>query len=102
MMDSRSELQKVLEGVDDRLTVYYQPPSNITLQYPCIVYQLSRVRRVMGNNKVYHLRRSYTLLLITKGLNDDLIDKLLQLPYVRHDRSYRANNLQHESFTINY
>lgn len=101
-MGNRKDLQHTLESVDSELHVYYHPPSNVQLQYPCLVYQLERIRQVMGNNRPYLRNRSYSALLITQGPNDDLVDKILDLPYVRHNRSYRADNLQHESFTIHY
>ena len=49
----REELQEVLESIMDPHPVYYQPPDNLRMTYPCIRYRLDSSQTNYADNKSY-------------------------------------------------
>lgn len=99
-MAPRLDLQTLLEAVLESDAVYFQPPNNITLRYPCIVYQRSGIDiRHADNNPYKHLVR-YTVTLIHRNPDNDVVDRLANLSHCSYDRFFTANNLNHDVFTI--
>ena len=43
-MRSRLELQTLLEDLLESTNVYYQPPENLKMEYPCIRYYKDDIR----------------------------------------------------------
>lgn len=101
-MAPRLELQAKLEAVLGTSNVYFQPPASLTLSYPCIVYKRSGIKSLFGDNIPYFLAKEYTLTVIYKDPDSDLVDKVAQLPKCKLDRTFTNDNLYHAVFTINY
>lgn len=101
-MATRIELQSFLEELLGSRNVYYDPPSNIRMSYPAIVYQHSKFQPVHAENSVYYLKTAYDLTLIDKDPEDAFIfvKKLIAVPYFTHDRAFVSDNLHHHVFTI--
>ena len=102
-MATRLELQSKLEELLGSKNVYYQPPANKVMEYPCIKYSKSKVRGRFANNKVYSLLRCYEIIVIDKKPDNPVIEKILtEIPYSSYDRPYKADNLNHDVLTIYY
>jgi len=101
-MDRRLELQKILENILESRNVYFQPPSNTKLVYPCIIYNRSDIDVSHADNIKYKMAVRYSMLLIGRSPESNLIEKILELPYCSYDRQYSADGLNHDSFTIYY
>lgn len=103
-MRTWEDLQVILQGVlGDDGVAYYQPPENLKLKYPCIVFERSNSRIRHANNLPYQITKRYTATLITKDADNDLyLDRLLMLPMCRHDRHMIREGLVHEYFDIYY
>lgn len=99
-MAPRLELQTKLEAVLGTDKVYFQPPASLTLTYPCIVYKRSGIKSQFGDNIPYSLSNEYTLTVIYKDPDSDLVDKVSKLPKCKLDRTYTNDNLYHALFTI--
>ena len=99
-MAPRLELQTKLEAVLGTNKVYFQPPASLTLTYPCIVYKRSGIKSLFGDNIPYSLSNEYTLTVIYKDPDSDLVDKVAQLPKCKLDRTFTNDNLYHAVFTI--
>lgn len=100
-MRSQEELQTLL--CDDILgspNAYFQPPANMQMKYPAIVYVLKGIDTIRADNGVYITLPHYELTLIDKNPNSPYISKLLALPYCRFDRHYKADNLNHFTFIL--
>ncbi len=97
MPDRREELRDTLRGILGTKNTYFQPPENVKMQYPAIVYELSDI-----NVGVYFVGRKYTLTLVDKNPDSPFVDKLILLPTCRFVRHYRADNLNHWVFTLHY
>lgn len=99
-MKTRNELQYLLEELLGSLHVYYQPPANIKMEYPAIVYSKSRIDVTRANNRAYSMNDRYEIIVIDKRPDNEVIKKLLGIPYCTHDRHYKSDNLNHDVFTL--
>ena len=99
--DILCEIINITEPDGDRHT-YFQPPASVKMCYPAIRYSRKPIETIHADNIIYRHLHSYEITLINKSHNDDYIEKLLELPYCRHDRHYIADNLNHDVFTIYY
>lgn len=102
MANKRLELHDILcslLGRKDR--VYYQPPSNIHLTYPCILYALDTVETKFGNNAHYYNSCKYTVTYVTKEPDDLCYEKLAMSPWLTMNQKYISDNLYHYVFKTN-
>lgn len=103
MAKTRIELQEALEDFLGSRNVYYQPPETIKLKYPCILYEKSRVQQVYADNITYLKHKNYELTLIYRDADSTLPDDILDyFQGISFDRAYKADNLYHETYTINW
>lgn len=101
-MDSREELQTLLEEVLGSRNVYFQPPDNVRMSYPAIVYSRNRIANDHANDDVYRQSLSYELTVIDANPDSEIVFAVSQLPMCRHDRHFKSDNLNHDVFTIYY
>lgn len=103
MAKTRIELQEALEDFLGSHNVWYQPPETIKLKYPCIIYELGRIDQVYADNRTYLKNKSYTLTLIHREADSTLPDDILDaFEGISFDRPYKADNLYHEVYTLNW
>lgn len=95
-------LQEVLMDVLGSRYVYFQPPSNLQMQYPCIKYELDILDKRMADNRSYTKSTRYQVTYITTNVDSHVPERLLQLPYCSFERFYTADNLYHYVFRIFY
>lgn len=101
-MASRLELQTKLETLLGSRNVYFQPPENTKLSYPCIIYKLNKMDTKHADNKVYRKDNGYQLTLIHKDPDNTIKDDILQLPKARFANFFVNDNLNHYVYTIYY
>lgn len=101
-MADRLELHKKLVSILGSNNVYYQPPENIKIQYPCIVYELSDYDFRFADNRKYQGHKQYTITLMTKEPDSIFMDEILNLSYSSFDRYFVSDNLHHYIITIYY
>ena len=99
-MSSRIELQTKLEELLGSSNVYYQPPENLKMSYPAIVYSLGNIKRTSADDVAYLQTRCYEIIVIDKKPDNVVIDKILNLPLCDFNRHYVADNLNHYVFTL--
>ena len=101
-MATRLELQSKLEELLGSKNVYYQPPESMKLNYPAIVYHKAKPEFKRANNNQYLRYNSYTITVIDRKPDNEVIDKLLELPLCSYDRNFKTNNLEHDVLTLYY
>lgn len=99
-MGTRLELQAVLEELLGTDKVYYQPPSSITMAYPCIVYHRQRENVKHAGNLPYNHTKRYKITVIDRNPDSLIPDKIGELPLCVHDAHYVAEQLNHDVYTI--
>lgn len=100
MTKNRITLQEKLEEILGSRNVYYQPPESRKIEYPAIIYARKSIENVHANNDTYGRKFAFELNFVRKNPEEDLLFLILGLPYCRHDRHYKADNLNHDVFTI--
>lgn len=100
----RREFQLILEGlVGEGKKVYFQPPGNVKLSYPCIIYGLYRYDTRHADNILYRSKASYTVTYIDTNPDATFPEMYLKTqPLTHFDREYTADNLHHWVFTTYY
>lgn len=101
-MASRLNLQTMLEKLLGSRNVYFDPPPSVKMKYPAIRYTRSALKKVYANNTVYKTRNPYELTLIDENPDSPIFDLIVALPYCEHTRHYKADNLNHDVFTLYY
>lgn len=81
---------------------YFQPPANVQMVYPAIVYRRDPADTKHANNKPYSVTKQYEVTLITRDPDDIIWGSLAALPTARHDRFFPADGLNHDVFNIYY
>lgn len=94
-----AQLQSLLETIVPN--VYFNPPSGVRMEYPCIRFQRDGDLKQHADNGAYRLSDRYQLTFISEDPDEDVILKMIKsLPMCSSDRSYVADNLSHDVFTI--
>lgn len=100
-MASRADLQTKLCKILGSKNVYYQPPENLKLSYPCIVYEANKKDITYANDRVYSHENSYTVTLIYKNADYELPNSILyEFSLIRHDRAFKSDNLYHDVYNL--
>lgn len=99
-MASRLSLQKKLTEILGNNHVYYEPPENYKLSYPCFIYMLDDKKRRSADNIGYIIKNRYQITLIDYLPDNPAIDKIMELPYCSFERSYKSDNLEHYVVTL--
>lgn len=100
-MGSRLELHNELLSVCPN--VYFQPPSNITMKYPCIVYRKSNNMRLYGSDVIHFSKQEYLITVIDKNPDSLMPDQIeSKLQYCGVDQHYTIDNLNHIVLSLYY
>ena len=102
-MASRLKLHEELCEILESSNVYYQPPANVKLQYPCIKYSLDGSSTKRANNGVYNHTNRYEVIVVDPNPDSGIPEAILQrLPLCNFVRGYTADSLNHFVLTLYY
>lgn len=101
-LNRRLELQQILEDILGSKEVHFQPPSNIQLKYPAIVYGLDYIKTQHADNLPYAHDSRYLVTLIDRDPDSEFIRPLVSLPKSAFSRTFKADGLNHTAFTLYY
>ena len=96
----RLEFQQELENIPGVKKVYFQPPPDIKMEYPCIRYSRSRIRVKHASNSNYIIGTSYDVIVIDRDPDSSILDEVQKIQYSSHDSHYTTDGLHHDKFTI--
>ena len=65
-----------------------------------IVYSLDDIDKTYANDGVYLSKRRYTIVVIDKDPDTNLVQKVTNLPMSRFDRHFKKDNLNHYIFNV--
>lgn len=100
-MGQREQLQQLLEEVaGETHEVYFQPPANLVMTYPCIVYKRDGVDTKFADDKPYSVVKRYMVTVIDRSPDSPILDRVLLLPQCTHSRSFTVDNLNHDVFIL--
>lgn len=99
-MDRRIELHNLLVNILGSRYVYFQPPETVKMIFPCIVYSLETIDTIHADDLPYMKNRAYSVIIIDKNPDSELVNKMSELKLCQFERHYTANNLNHWVFRI--
>lgn len=100
MLNDRLALHELLcEKLGSR-NVYFQPPESVKMKYPAIVYSRNRIESTSADNIVYRQSVRYTITVIDRDPDSEIVERISQIPRIMFDRSYVSDNLNHDTFTL--
>jgi hypothetical protein len=80
--------------------VYFQPPEDTKMKYPCIRYSVADDQCLYAGNKIYNTKDRYSVTVISRDPDDELFEVLRNFSYSYFDRAYVSDNLHHYIFQI--
>lgn len=86
-------LNELFPDGEDRC--YFEPPSNLQMNYPCIVYNYVGDSDKYADNVRYHKFKRYSVTSIDYDPDSKITEKLKDLKYCSFDRVYTTNGLKH-------
>jgi hypothetical protein len=99
-MARRLELQELLEDLLGSSNVYFQPPPNVQMAYPCVVYHLDNISSQHAGDRPYVQDDRYQLTIIHEDPDNDIREKVAALPRCLFLRFFTANKLNHYVFIL--
>lgn len=99
-MGKRLDFQALLQGIPGVANVYFQPPSNLQMNYPCIVYSRDYARTVFADNSPYRNTKRYQVTIIDRDPDSEIPEQIAKLPMSLFSRHYTADNLHHDVYSV--
>lgn len=99
-MDSREKLHKRLKKIKGIQKVYFNPPSNIKMIYPCIRYELNRIDSTYADNQPYVNSESYLVTIIDRDPLSKIYKEVGKIPTAKFSNHYIGDDLNHWVFVI--
>lgn len=94
----RLDLHEVLKEICEN--VYFQPPPNADMKYPCVVYSRDAAVTVFAGNAPYRNTKRYQVTVIDKDPDSPIPDKVAHLPMCTFQRFFTADNLNHDVYDL--
>ena len=101
-MGLRLNLQKILEDIPGVKKVYFQPPDNTQMIYPCIVFEMSSADTQFADNKPYTYTKRYQVTVFDRNPDSLIPDNIAMLPMCVFDRPFVSDGLHHWVFNLYY
>lgn len=96
----REELHLTLKSLNPAAQVYFQPPENIQMQYPCFLYELDNMDIKRAGNKTYSRTRRYQVTYISTDVTNAHHEKVAELPMSSFSRYFVADQLHHYVYSL--
>lgn len=97
-MGTRLELQSVLEDLQDDVNVYFQPPPNVQMTYPAVVYNRDYQAATFADNLLYSRKTRYQITVIDADPDSLIPEAVANLPMTTYIRHYTTANLNHDIY----
>jgi hypothetical protein len=97
-MGLRLELHQLLKTFTDN--VYFQPPENILLEYPCIVYHRDYADTKFADDQPYAYKTRYVITVIDRDPDSEIPSKVAAMPMSLFNRFYTADSLNHDVYNV--
>lgn len=98
--NDRLELHELLCELLGSRNVYFQPPESVKIKYPAIVYSRNRIENTSADNVIYKQDVSYAITVIDRDPDSEITERISTIPRIMYDRSYVADNLNHDTFRL--
>lgn len=91
----------ILETKDQLLSrVYFQPPTTVKMEYPCIIYKRVSRKDFFSNDRRYLGMQQYLVTVVDKNPDSLIPDKLLDLQYCSFSAHFVVDGLNHDVYKL--
>jgi hypothetical protein len=97
-MGQRLQLHQLLETFTEN--VYFQPPTNVQLDYPCIIYKRDFAVTEFADDNPYSHTKRYMVIVIDPNPDSEIPDKVAAMPMSLFNRFYTADDLNHDVYNF--
>lgn len=97
-LQKRLDLHAVLKAICPN--AYFQPPGNVVMQYPCIVYARDAKDIQYADNLPYFRKTRYSVTVIDRDPDSSIPERVADLPMSSFERHYVADNLNHDVYNL--
>lgn len=80
--------------------LYFQPPTGLSMEFPCIVYSRQKIDQKKADNIKYKTDVIYKVIVIDRDPDSAMVDAVAQLPNTTHTGFYTKNNFNYDVFTM--
>jgi hypothetical protein len=80
--------------------VYFQPPTNVQLKYPCIIYKRDYAHTKFADDIPYDHTVRYAITIIDRDPDSEIPDKVAAMPMSLFNRFYTVDNLNHDVYQV--
>lgn len=99
-MGSRLELHELLKTLAPN--VYFQQPTSMQMEYPCIEYHRTDEDVKHANNLPYINKRRYQATVIDRNPETEIPDEMSKLALCRNVRFFTKDGLNHYVYDLYY
>lgn len=100
-MAKRVDLDKKLREYYNPARVFFQPPENVKLSYPCVLYWLDDYDQQFADDITYIGKVRYSLRYITKDPDDErILGVLSKFNHIKLNNFFTADNLNHYDYSL--
>lgn len=99
-MPTWRDLQILLQELLGSENVYFQPPTGYAMSYPAIVFHRKTPNRKFASDHAYFRMSCYEVQVIDPSPEGLIAEKVEQLPYCAHNRHFKKDRLNHDTFTL--
>lgn len=101
-MGQRLDLQDILEEILGARRVYFQPKTNIRIDYSqgVIVYKRDWGSTQFATNRPYRFTFRYQITYISPDPDSSVVKAITALPMCTYDRFFTADDLNHDVFKL--
>ena len=100
-MGRRLELnQKLVDILGDSKRVYFQPPENIKMEYPAIVYSRDAAQTDFADDNPYRNTQRWQVTVIDQSPDNPFLEKLAALPMTLYARNFKKGQLNHDVYNV--
>lgn len=100
-MDRRQMISGKLHELLGSDEVHFQPPENVKLVYPCIIYDFNGFKDINADNGAYISRERYTVTHIYRDPDGHLRNEFKEaFLYAFLSRTFVKDNLRHDTYEV--
>lgn len=99
-MGTRLDFHAKLIDLTNGGNVYFQPPPNIQIVYPAIVYNRDFLDVDYADNAPYYRMFRWQVTVIDRDPDNPVLEKLADLPLTAFVRHFTTDNLNHDVYDV--
>lgn len=102
-MASRLKLHEELSKIPGIKKVYFNPPESVKMTYPCIRYERMPPDLKRADDRIYRNTDRYRITVIDTNPASEIYKYILEnFRMCSFDRTYKADNLNHDDLSLFY